>query len=1245
MKRIIPIIFLLLLKAGSMTARQAARVFDDFRGKTELLSLRSIARETDGPAWLGSANSLYSFDGYDLVPYPYPEGPLNIQCILVREDSLLLGTDHGLFSFDPVNKTYGQLEAFGDKDTHSIIQDGHILFCGTASGLYRFNPETHSSERISGDNVFSVVRADDFIYLGGEGGLARYSPSDHRLEMLLDRARIHVVSCILPEKDGLWLGTPGALLKYNPSTQQISTRISMPVVKTLCKDDNGQLLAGTDSGIFLVNPETGSISEINPSVAWDCFQDTGGDIWFATDNGMLTLHQHPVFLPVSDLPEINNARYVTALRDSKDRLWLGGSHGIVLQQTDGTVRHFTMSGTGNKIPHNKVYRLVENKETGAIYAATDGGYLQYDEQSGSFKTRIIKGSHNWIYDLIPGLKDMWAATYDGLYHLSAGDEILAHYTRKDGLNVDVLYQIRKDAHGDIWILGQDKHVFRLDTAKGKLIPFEIPEMPSADCLTTDMEGNIWLASVDKAVCVKRTKDGLSTSVAPLHSGTALSIHSMAEADGQIWICTSEGFRIIEKKTMTAFNLDTYSNYLSIDYDRKRRRVLLGGIGAADILDLTNLQRLMTARSSPPRLTGVQVNNDWHIQEKIPWSGPLNLAHDENHLVFSFSDFNFNDELPHRFSCHIDGSTSSWDGTVYGNKLNLTTASPGKYVISVMSDTNFSSEKTELVTFRIRQPWYFSMPMLAAYLLIVCALIYGLIRFITMRRNLEAERIRRDELVEQTRQKEAFFQDVAHEFKTPLSLIIGPVGKLIGEANAESDVKDLRIIQDNAMKISTLIHHAINHLNEAKGIVSSLIPTEMDFVEFARSIFNSFKDSFPQHEFIFDSSQPRIPVRADVVKMETIMNNLLSNACKYTPEGGSILLTLDRSLEDGQLIVKVSDTGVGIPDEDLPFVFQRYFESSRTKGKGHDSTGIGLSIIKQYVELHGGRVSIDSDRQGTSFTLLLPVLSDRSADEVPASSDQDNSDKPLIAIIDDNVQICQFIESLLEKDFRCICSHNGKSGLKLCKDVLPDLIISDVLMPVMDGLEMCRQICASGPLSTIPIILLTAKDDAETEQKSIDLNIDIFLPKPFDPQTLTARVHQLLSGKKRMEQKIRMEMISNPSVQRSASQDERFLQKVMQLIEDNLDDSTLSVGRLCELGGFNDKQLYRKVKQFTGMSAVEYIRSIRLKKAALLLQTGNFTVSEVMYSVGFSNASYFTRAFAAMYKMTPSEYMKSSKEKH
>ena len=1244
MKRIFPFILLLLLGAASVSAQQTPPVFDDFSGKTELLSLRSIAREADGPAWLGSDNSLYSFDGYDLVPCPYAEGPLTIQCILIQEDRLLLGTDHGLFLFNPIDKTYERHEAFGDKNTHTILQDGPILYCGTSSGFYRFDPGTLSSERISGRNVFAFAKVDDQIYLGEEGGLARYNPSDHRYEMLLEGDQIRVVTSILVENNRLWLGTPAALLKYDPSTEKIVDRITMPVVKTLCKNEYGQLITGTDNGVFLVNPETRDIHEIHPSVAWDCFPDSGGDIWFATDNGMLVLRQHPVILPVSGLPEIKNARYVTVLRDGKDRLWLGGSHGIVLQTPNGAVRHFSMSGTENNIPHNKVYRLVEHKETGTIYAATDGGCLRYDEKSGSFETRTITDSHNWFYDLIPEPDGLWVATYEGLYHLDSEMNVLAHYTRQDGLSVDVIDQIGKDARGDIWMLGQDKHVFRLDIAHSKPIPFEAPDMPLADCLTTDTEGSVWLASADKVVCIRRTQDGLSKRDASIHSETTRSVYSITEVNRQMWICTSEGFFVVDKESMSVLKLDTYRNYLSIAYDRNRRRVLLGGIGAADMLDLTNLQKLMTARSSPLHLTDIQVNNDWHIPEEILRSGRLNLAHNENHLVFSFSDFNFNDELPHRFSCHIDGPTESWDGTVSGNQLHLAALPPGKYTVSILSDTNFASEKTELVSFRIRQPWYFSLPMMIVYLLLISALIYGLIRYITMRRNLDVERLRRDELVEQTHQKEAFFQNVAHEFKTPLSLIIGPVGKLLGEARTESDAKDLRMIQDNAMKISTLIHHTIDHFNEAKGIVSSLITTDVEFVEFARSIFNSFKDSFPQHEFIFDSSQPRIPVSVDVVKMETVMNNLLSNACKYTPEGGSILLTLDRDLEGKQLVVKVSDTGVGIPNEDIPFVFQRYFESSRTKGKGYESTGIGLSVIKQYVELHEGQVSVDSDQQGTSFTLLLPVLSDRVQDETPASSLQDDSDKPLVAIIDDNVQICQFIESLLEKDFRCISSHNGKSGLKLCKDVMPDLIISDVLMPVMDGLEMCRQLRAYGPLSTIPIILLTAKDDAETEQKSIDLNVDIFLPKPFEPQTLTERVNQLLTGKKRMEQKVRMEMISNPSTQRSVSPDERYLQKVMQLIEEHLDDSSLSVGRLCELGEFNEKQLYRKIKQFTGLSAVEFIRSIRLKKAALLLQTGNFTVSEVMYSVGFSNASYFTRAFAAMYKMTPSEYMKSFKEK-
>lgn len=255
------------------------------------------------------------------------------------------------------------------------------------------------------------------------------------------------------------------------------------------------------------------------------------------------------------------------------------------------------------------------------------------------------------------------------------------------------------------------------------------------------------------------------------------------------------------------------------------------------------------------------------------------------------------------------------------------------------------------------------------------------------------------------------------------------------------------------------------------------------------------------------------------------------------------MTLDADEDSEQLIIKVSDTGIGIPKDEIPFAFQRYFESSRTKQKGYDSTGIGLSVIKKYIDLHGGQVSVDSDDEGTSFTILLPGLTEPSAPagrtENPAGEE---SDKPLIAIVDDNIQICAFIESLLRDRYRCVSSHNGRSGLKLCRDVLPDLVISDVVMPVMDGLSMCRQLREYTPLSDIPIILLTAKDDRETEKRSIDLHIDIFITKPFDIENLTARVDQLLSGKKRMEQRLRVEMLSSPSSARALSQDELYLQK-------------------------------------------------------------------------------------------------------
>ena len=1241
-KQILLLLFLIPLTLQALP-QSSSFVFDDFGGKTELLSVRSLLRQEDGRLWFGTGTGLYSFDGYDVSAHPFPDSPRVIQCLLWQDERLLLGTPDGIYIFRPSDGSFSRLETFGRRNVRKMLSDGHILYCGTEGGFFRFDPDALSIERISEQDVYSLARVGNDIFVGSEGALARYSLSDQRYRILDLDTRIRVIPCILPDGEDLWIGTQNALLRYRPATGEILSSTPLSVVKTVCRGEYGQLLASTDNGLFQIDADTGESRQIRPLVAWDCANDSNGDIWFGTDNGLLLLHQHPVILPLKGLPEDGNARYTTLLRDGRDRLWLGGASGIVLMSPDGTVRHFTMYGDRDRIPHNKVYRIVEDRNTATIYAATDGGYLRYEDASQEFVPLRIEGTHNWIYDLLPDRNGLWAATYEGLFLLDPEGGIRSRYDRRDGLSVDDIQRIVRDRQGDVWLLGRDSRIFRLDPAKDALIPFENDEAPLADCLASDAEGRIWIASGQSLLRIERQEDRADVARTWIQTGPTTVVYALAEVGSRMWACTPEGIASVDKETLETVDLGTYRNYIGLTYDPARRQAVLGAVGSVDIVDLANLQRLLTVRAEAPRLTAILVNGTRRIEGEELETGKLTLHHDENHLEIAFSDFDFNDELPHRFNYRIAGSRGEWSGSILGNKLTLTALNPGRYQLSLAAE-NASDAPSRLLSLNIRQPWYFSPALLVLYVLLLTGAVLTAIQAGTMRRKLALEQTRRDELLEQSRQKEAFFQDVAHEFKTPLSLIIGPLGNLIRHAQPGTELQTLQLVQDNAMKISTMIHHTIDYYNEAKGVASSLMITEVEFVDFARSIFDSYRDNYPGHEFIFDSSQAEIPARADIVKMETVLNNLLSNACKYTPEGGSVLLTLDRDDLDKRLIIKVSDTGVGIPDNEIPFAFQRYFESSRTKNGGHDSTGIGLSVIKKYVELHGGTVLVSSDAQGTTFTVLLPGLLDTLHDSALPPDLQEEPDKPLVAIIDDNAQICNFIESLLKDRYRCVCSHNGKSGLKLCKDVLPDLIISDVLMPVMDGLEMCRQLRDYGPLSTIPIILLTAKGDRETEQRSIDLNVDVFLPKPFEVETLTARVDQLLTGKKRMEQKIRMEMLAVPSDSRTLSPDERYLQKVTQLIEEHLDDSDLSVGKLCELGGFNEKQLYRKLKQFTGLSAVEYIRSIRLKKAALLLQSGNYTVSEVLYSVGFSNASYFSRAFSAVYKMTPTEYMKSFRDK-
>ena len=1231
--------------------------FDNLGGRTELLSVRCITQDAAGRIWFGTDKSLYSYDGYSLRAHPSGFGRMQVNALVLLDGKLLLCCNSGLFLYDAETESYTQFSYFRDNIVHAALVREDCLYVGTETGLYAFRwqePESSTSaQRICPDMIFTMLDDGDRLWLGTFDGLGVYSYSGKQykaVDLAIPGNRRVVTTLNDYGENRLWVGTPHLLIEMDKGSFASWERLPLQVPKSIARYRDDCYLIGTDNGLLAYDPGTGSTRTILEGTFWGSFTDREGNIWSATGGGLLLSRPDRLLhrLDTGDAPE--NAQYVALFSDSRGRLWAGGPEGLLLYEhsADGyrLSRRYTMDGTLWKIPHNRVKTISEDRRSGAILVATDAGLLQLDERSGQFRRQWIEDSNNWIYDILVDGEDCWLASFEGLFRMH-GDQVKARYTTAEGLSTDDVAQLAKDRSGAIWILTRDQQIHILNPRDGTLRPFALDELassPFAHCLKSDRQGRIWIAVQRDILCIDNPADPADRRIFTLEADPSVEVFSLSELAGWICACTSEGIYLIDGGSGEKRHINTGMHYISAAYDEHTDRIVLGAPGEISFFPMAELDRMTGNRGEQVSVTSVLVNNQQEVPQADIRSGALNFGSRDNNLRISFSDFNYGSEIPHRFRIDFTGRRTGWTESVSGNSITLPDLRPGRYRLSI-STTPRQEDAGCTLAIRIRYPWYLSWPMLLVYLLALAAAIFWIIRYASIKNRLDAERRERALLLEQSKQKEAFFGDIAHEFKTPLSLIIAPLAKLLQETTDPREREILQIAHENAGKLNSLVHHTIDYYNENNRTTDDLIRAEVEFVEFARALFLSYKENYPKHEFIFNSDESEMVLDVDVAKMEAVLNNLLSNACKYTPEGGSVILTLERDTAGKQLIIKVSDTGIGIPKEELQLVFQRYFESSRSKAGSYDSTGIGLSLTRKYVEAHGGTISADSDENGSTFTVVVPYTLDISSDRSGFREvGEDLSGQPLIAIVDDNPQICAFLESVLKEKYRCVCSNNGKSGLKLCKDVLPDLIISDVLMPVMDGLEMCRQIREYGPLSTIPIILLTAKGDKETERKSIGLNVDVFLPKPFDIVTLTARVDQLLIGKKRMEQKIRMEMLSTPGTSRELSPDEKYLKRVTDLIEEHLDDSDLSVARLCELGDFSEKQLYRKLKQFTGESVVEYIRSIRLKKAAILLQSGNFTISEVMYSVGFSNASYFSRSFSSVYGMTPSDYMKSFKNK-
>jgi DNA-binding response OmpR family regulator/anti-sigma regulatory factor (Ser/Thr protein kinase) len=529
--------------------------------------------------------------------------------------------------------------------------------------------------------------------------------------------------------------------------------------------------------------------------------------------------------------------------------------------------------------------------------------------------------------------------------------------------------------------------------------------------------------------------------------------------------------------------------------------------------------------------------------------------------------------------------------------------------------------------------------------------------------LEAEKLQ-----EMDRMKSRFFTNISHEFRTPLTLILAPLeGRLHAGRGYAPDPAEDRIMYRNARRLLQLVNQLLD-LAKIESGNARLQAGPGDLVPFVRTLVGAFSSLAESRRIAltFEAGEAALPTYFDKDKVEKVVSNLLSNAFKFTHEGGNVRVELHAEAAGGWAVITVRDSGIGIPADRVGRIFDRFYQVDGSHTREQEGTGIGLALTRELVTLHHGTIEVQSrEGEGTLFTVRLPreraqyraneVIEGAEAtdayepmvhqpllpEETGETGDEPRSDTydqlPLVLVVEDNADLRHYMREQFGAGYRVLEANDGEAGLQRAIEAVPDLVISDLMMPRMDGFELCRRLKTDQRTSHIPVILLTARAGGDSRVEGLETGADDYLTKPFDPRELRVRVRNLIEGRQKLREQFGRQVTLEPKAIAITSADEKFLTRAVEAVEAHMGNPDFSVERFEEAMTMSKLQLYRKLKALTDQSPSEFIRNLRLKRAAALLAARSGSVAEITYEVGFNNLSYFAKCFRAAYGMSPSEY--------
>ncbi len=1296
-----------------------------------------ILQDSYGFIWVATNDGLNRYDGFEFKTYSI--GALGVKSNLILclgEDpnkNIWIGTaDKGIFYYNRKNNSFhSALDLINEDElinrletvSHIIVdQQGKIwVYESTLHQMARinFNYDENRIESIDffprrlddSELVNGITEVNQKIFVSTNSGILYFDEAQNDFTKAPATEGLYVFSMATKGNDIFF--TANSLIHiFDTQSYKLKSITSQRLHGLLCWQNNDLWCTSTDK---LVKAYYNPISEDFDSISTiDQYQDFypnvisvdfSGAIWTGFSKAGIKRYEVNK-KPFYRLNNYGNNHIQPIYEDLTGDLYIGTEGSGIFKTTD-----LEQKGTRtqpNSFTSKTIYSITQDPKTSLYYVATNLGVYQTNDLSKGQKSIII--SHNMMRSLYLDGDYLWMGSYsDGIWRLNLRNQSLVKINiENSSIPSNIVRNIVCDTKGNLWFATATGLVLINNEDKSKELPsinLILPEQTANHYvipITEDHKGNIWYGTLGEGL-FKLTPIGTDDRFSISHFGykdgfDSQSIKSIIEdQEHQLWISSNRGISRFNPETKKVLNFDYNDGLQDYEFNELSGKrlsnglICFGGVNGLNYFNPSNLQ--IDTTLAVPVLTDFRIFNeslstDSTLYSQINGSSEtldrIHLDHDQNTFTFAFSALHFSNSKKNNYIYTLDGFDEVW----YKANTNLreahyTNVPPGNYTfkLKVSNGDGIWNEEALSVDITIDSPIWLTIWAQIFYLIILALGISAIYKFnrnrFEQKNKVALSQFEKKKMEEMLEIRTRLFTNISHEFRTPLTLIMSSLQKMQTEASQIANKKwhdSLQVMLYNSEALMRLINELLSFSKSEEGNLNVQLAYN-DLNRLCGNLINQFSFWAEQKEIelVYHAPSHSVMHHYDNHLMQQIIYNLLSNAIKNTPSQGHIGLTLKDSSDE--IIIIIKDTGLGISEELQKHIFERFYSVQNDASKDTGGTGIGLSLTKELVELHDGKITlVSSPDQGTTFTITIPKVSMEmledgveKIDQVEHTNDYDfvsnigattslaedgakteevSHERQTILIVDDHKQIQNLLTDLLIEDFNIITANDGLEALEKAQQETPDMIISDVMMPRMNGLEMCDRIKTDVRTSHIPIIMLSAKASPDDKAEGYRHHADGYVTKPFNNHVLIERVNSILYNRRRIarnhptleeknEQKI---MISNDI---TTNTDKIFMKKLTDYIEENIHNSELVVNDLCEKMGVTPIVLNKKLKSLFNMTANALIRTIRLKRAASLLKTGRYMVADVTYDVGFSDLRYFRECFKKEFGMLPQEY----KDKH